>query len=117
MLCCFMLRGLIAGAAAGLASVVASQGDASSALATLLFFVLLGALLDLFLGRRGAFVVSAVGFVVMLALIAAAFVLADLGAGVSMEVEGGPLYLAVFVVGVLWAIFYAVYRIVERYVG
>jgi len=34
-----------------------------------------------------------------------------------MEVEGGPLYLAVFVVGVLWVIFYAVYRIVERYVG
>ncbi len=111
-----MLRGLIAGAVTGLVSVVASSGDAASALFTLFFFMLLGALLDLFLGRRGAFVVSAVGFAVTVSLLVAMLVLGSFGV-VSVEVQGGPLYFAVVLLGVMWVIFYAVYRIVERYVG
>jgi len=81
-------------------------------------------LLDLFLGRRGALAVSIVGFAVMAGLLAVAYALASVGGGadgVKAEIQGfeGPLGVAVALglVAVYWVIFYAVYRIVERYVG
>ena len=122
-----MLRGLIAGAVVGLINLavsLVSGGDVASVLSTLVFFVVLGVLLDLFLGRRGALAVSIVGFAVMAGLLAVAYALTSVGGGadgVRVEIQGfeGPLDVAVAlgVVAVYWVIFYAVYRIVERYVG
>jgi uncharacterized membrane protein len=118
-----MLRGLIAGAVVGLINLavsLVSGGDVAGVLSTLVFFVVLGVLLDLFLGRRGALAVSIAGFAVMAGLLAVAYALAGAG-GVGAEIQGveGPLGVAVAlgVVAVYWVIFYAVYRIVERYVG
>ena len=118
-----MLRGLIAGAVVGLINLavsLVSGGDVAGVLSTLVFFVVLGVLLDLFLGRRGALAVSIVGFAVMAGLLAVAYALASVG-GVGAEIQGfkGPLGVAVALglVAVYWVIFYAVYRIVERYVG
>jgi len=118
-----MLRGLIAGAVVGLINLavsLVSGGDVAGVLSTLVFFVVLGVLLDLFLGRRGALAVSIAGFAVMAGLLAVAYALASVG-GVGVEIQGveGPLDVAVAlgVVAVYWVIFYAVYRIVERYVG
>jgi len=117
------LRGLIAGAVVGLINLavsLVSGGDVAGVLSTLVFFVVLGVLLDLFLGRRGALAVSIVGFAVMAGLLAVAYALASVG-GVGAEIQGfeGPLGVAVALglVAVYWVIFYAVYRIVERYVG
>jgi hypothetical protein len=112
-----MLRGLIAGAVVGLINLavsLVSGGDVVGVLSTLVFFVVLGVLLDLFLGRRGALAVSIAGFAVMAGLLAVALA----GAGKIQGVEG-PLGVAVALgsVAVYWVIFYAVYRIVERYVG
>lgn len=112
-----MLRGLIAGAVVGLINLVVSivlGGDVAGVLSTLVFFVVLGVLLDLFLGRRGALAVSIAGFAVMAGLL----VVALAGAGEIQGVEG-PLGVVVALgsVAVYWVIFYAVYRIVERYVG
>ena len=122
-----MLRGLIAGAVVGLINLavsLVSGGDVASVLSTLVFFVVLGVLLDLFLGRRGALAVSFAGFAVMAGLLAVAYALASAGGGadgVRVEIQGfeGPLGVAVALglVAVYWVIFYAVYRIVERYVG
>ncbi len=122
-----MLRGLIAGAVVGLINLtvsLVSGGDVAGGLFTLVFFVVLGVLLDLFLGRRGALAVSIAGFAVMAGLLAVAYALASVGGGaddVRVEIRGfeGPLDVAVAlgVVAVYWVIFYAVYRIVERYVG
>jgi uncharacterized membrane protein len=118
-----MLRGLIAGAVVGLINLavsLVSGGDVAGVLSTLVFFVVLGVLLDLFLGRRGALAVSIAGFAVMAGLLAVAYALAGAG-GVGAEIQGveGPLGVAVALglVAVYWVIFYAVYRIVERYVG
>jgi hypothetical protein len=118
-----MLRGLIAGAVVGLINLavsLVSGGDVAGVLSTLVFFVVLGVLLDLFLGRRSALAVSIAGFAVMAGLLAVAYALASVG-GVGAEIRGfeGPLGVAVAlgVVAVYWVIFYAVYRIVERYVG
>jgi len=121
------LRGLIAGAVVGLINLavsLVSGGDVAGVLSTLVFFVVLGVLLDLFLGRRGALAVSIAGFAVMAGLLAVAYVLASVGGGaggVGAEIQGfeGPLGVAAVlgVVAVYWVIFYAVYRIVERYVG
>ena len=118
-----MLRGLIAGAVVGLINLavsLVSGGDVASVLSTLVFFVVLGVLLDLFLGRRGALAVSIAGFAVMAGLLAVAFALAGAG-GVGAEIQGveGPLGVAAVLgsLAVYWVIFYAVYRIVERYVG
>jgi hypothetical protein len=122
-----MLRGLIAGAVVGLINLavsLVSGGDVVGVLSTLVFFVVLGVLLDLFLGRRGALAVSIAGFAVMAGLLAVAYALASVG-GVGVEIRGGvqgfegPLGVAVALglVAVYWVIFYAVYRIVERYVG
>ena len=117
------MRGLIAGAVVGLINLavsLVSGGDVAGVLSTLVFFVVLGVLLDLFLGRRGALAVSIVGFAVMAGLLAVAYALASVG-GVGAEIQGfeGPLGVAVALglVAVYWVIFYAVYRIVERYVG
>lgn len=121
------MRGLIAGAVVGLINLavsLVSGGDVASVLSTLVFFVVLGVLLDLFLGRRGALAVSIAGFAVMAGLLAVAYALASVG-GVGVEIRGGvqgfegPLGVAVALglVAVYWVIFYAVYRIVERYVG
>jgi hypothetical protein len=114
-----MLRGLIAGAVVGLINLavsLVSGGDVAGVLSTLVFFVVLGVLLDLFLGRRGALAVSIAGFAVMAGLLAVAY-----AGGVGAEIQGfeGPLGVAVALglVAVYWVIFYAVYRIVERYVG
>ena len=122
-----MLRGLIAGAVVGLINLavsLVSGGDVAGVLSTLVFFVVLGVLLDLFLGRRGALAVSIAGFAVMTGLLAVAYALASVGGGaggVGAEIQGveGPLGVAVALglVAVYWVIFYAVYRIVERYVG
>jgi fatty acid desaturase len=122
-----MLRGLIAGAVVGLINLtvsLVSGGDVASVLSTLVFFVVLGVLLDLFLGRRGALAVSIAGFAVMAGLLAVAYALAGAGGGadgVRVEIQGfeGPLGVAVALgsLAVYWVIFYAVYRIVERYVG
>jgi hypothetical protein len=121
-----MLRGLIAGAVVGLINLavsLVSAGDVAGVLSTLVFFVVLGVLLDLFLGRRGALAVSIAGFAVMAGLLAVAYALASVGggAGGGVEIRGveGPLDVAVALgfVAVYWVIFYAVYRIVERYVG
>jgi hypothetical protein len=125
-----MLRGLIAGAVVGLINLavsLVSGGDVVGVLSTLVFFVVLGVLLDLFLGRRGALAVSIAGFAVMAGLLAVAYALASVGggAGGGVEIRGGvqgvegPLDVAVALglVAVYWVIFYAVYRIVERYVG
>jgi hypothetical protein len=122
-----MLRGLIAGAVVGLINLavsLVSGGDVAGALSTLVFFVVLGVLLDLFLGRRGALAVSIAGFAVMAGLLAVAYVLTSAGGGaggVRVEIQGfkGPLdvAMALGLVAVYWVIFYAVYRIVERYVG
>jgi hypothetical protein len=118
-----VLRGLIAGAVVGLINLavsLVSGGDVAGVLSTLVFFVVLGGLLDLFLGRRGALAVSIAGFAVMAGLLAVAYALAGAG-GVGAEIRGveGPLDVAVALgfVAVYWVIFYAVYRIVERYVG
>jgi len=117
------LRGLIAGAVVGLINLavsLVSGGDVAGVLSTLVFFVVLGVLLDLFLGRRGALTVSIAGFAVMAGLLAVAFALAGAG-GVGAEIQGveGPLGVAAVLgsLAVYWVIFYAVYRIVERYVG
>jgi hypothetical protein len=112
-----MLRGLIAGAVVGLINLavsLVSGGDVVGVLSTLVLFVVLGVLLDLFLGRRGALAVSIAGFAVMAGLLAVALA----GAGEIRGVEG-PLGVvaALGSVAVYWVIFYAVYRIVERYVG
>jgi hypothetical protein len=121
-----MLRGLIAGAVVGLINLavsLVSDGDVVGVLSTLVFFVVLGVLLDLFLGRRGALAVSIAGFAVMAGLLAVGYALASVGGGAGGEVEirgvEGPLDVAVALggVAVYWVIFYAVYRIVERYVG
>jgi hypothetical protein len=118
-----MLRGLIAGAVVGLINLavsLVSGGDVAGVLSTLVFFVVLGVLLDLFLGRRGALAVSIAGFAVMAGLLAVAYALAGAG-GVGAEIQGVEGSLGVVValglVAVYWVIFYAVYRIVERYVG
>jgi len=118
-----MLRGLIAGAVVGLINLavsLVSGGDVVGVLSTLVFFVVLGVLLDLFLRRRGALAVSIAGFAVMAGLLAVAYALAGAG-GVGAEIQGfeGPLdvVVALGVVAVYWVIFYAVYRIMERYVG
>jgi hypothetical protein len=112
-----MLRGLIAGAVVGLINLVVSLvsgGDVAGVLSTLVFFVVLGVLLDLFLGRRGALAVSIAGFAVMAGLLAVALA----GAGEVQGVRGLLGLLGCWVlVAVYWVIFYAVYRIVERYVG
>jgi hypothetical protein len=111
-----MLRGLIAGAVVGLINLavsLVSGGDVVGVLSTLVFFVVLGFLLDLFLGKRGALAVSIAGFAVMAGLLAVAYA----GGGVQ-GVEGSlGVAEALGVVAVYWVIFYAVYRIVERYVG
>jgi hypothetical protein len=122
-----MLRGLIAGAVVGLINLavsLVSGGDVAGVLSTLVFFVVLGVLLDLFLGRRGALAVSIAGFAVMAGLLAVAYALTSAGGGaggVGAEIQGfeGPLgvVMALGLVAVYWVIFYAVYRIVERYVG
>ncbi|AKT35385.1 hypothetical protein PYWP30_01769 [Pyrobaculum sp. WP30] len=122
-----MLRGLIAGAVVGLINLavsLVSGGDVAGVLSALVFFVVLGVLLDLFLGRRGALAVSIAGFAVMASLLAVAYALASVGGGaggVGAEIRGveGSLGVAVAlgIVAVYWVIFYAVYRIVERYVG
>ncbi len=123
-----MLRGLIAGVVVGLINLavsLVSGVDVAGGLSTLVFFVVLGVLLDLFLGKRGALAVSITGFAVMAGLLAVAYALASVGGGgaddVRLEIRGveGPLDVAVALglVAVYWVIFYAVYRIVERYVG
>ncbi len=121
-----MLRGLIAGAVVGLIDLavsLVSSGDVAGGLSTLVFFVVLGVLLDLFLGKRGALAVSIAGFAVMASLLAVVYALASVGGGVEIRsgVQGveGPLGVAVTLglVAVYWVIFYAVYRIAERYVG
>jgi hypothetical protein len=117
-----MLRGLIAGAMVGLINLavsLVSGGNVASVLSTLVFFVVLGVLLDLFLGRRGALAVSIAGFAVMAGLLAVAYALASVGGGVEIRGVEGPLDVAVALglVAIYWVIFYAVYRIVERYVG
>jgi hypothetical protein len=111
-----VLRGLIAGAVVGLINLavsLVSGGDVVGVLSTLVFFVVLGVLLDLFLGRRGALAVSIAGFAVMAGLLAVAY------AGGGVRGVEGPLGVAAALgsVAVYWVIFYAVYRIVERYVG
>ena len=112
-----MLRGLIAGAVVGLINLAmsfVSGGNVVGGLSTLVFFVVLGVLLDLFLGRRGALAVSIAGFAVMAGLL----VVALAGAGEIRGVEGSlDVVAALGSVAVYWVIFYAVYRIVERYVG
>ena len=83
-----MLRGLIAGAVVGLINLavsLVSGGDVAGVLSTLVFFVVLGVLLDLFLGRRGALAVSIAGFAVMAGLLAVAYALASVG-GVGAEI-------------------------------
>jgi len=120
-----MLRGLIAGAVVGLINLAVSLVSVGVAdVFSIVFFVVLGVLLDLFLGRRGALAVSIAGFAVMAGLLAVAYALASVGGGadgVRVEIQGfeEPLDVAVAlgVVAVYWVIFYAVYRIVERYVG
>jgi hypothetical protein len=112
-----MLRGLIAGAVVGLINLavsLVSGGDVAGVLSTLVFFVVLGVLLDLFLGRRGALAVSIAGFAVMAGLLAVALA----GAGEVQGVEGSlGVAETLGSLAVYWVIFYAVYRIVERYVG
>jgi uncharacterized membrane protein len=120
-----MLRGLIAGAVVGLINLAVSLISGGVAdVFSIIFFVVLGVLLDLFLGRRGALAVSIAGFAVMAGLLAVAYALASVGGGadgVRVEIQGfeGPLGVAAVLgsLAVYWVIFYAVYRIVERYVG
>ncbi len=115
-----MLRGLIAGAVVGLINLAVSLVSGGVAdVFSIVFFVVLGVLLDLFLGRRGALAVSIAGFAVMASLLAVAYALASVGGGVEIRGVEGPLDVAVALglVAVYWVIFYAVYRIVERYVG
>jgi hypothetical protein len=115
-----MLRGLIAGAVVGLINLAVSLVSGGVAdVFSIVFFVVLGVLLDLFLGRRGALAVSIAGFAVMAGLLAVAYALASVGGGVEIQGFEGPLGVATALglVAVYWVIFYAVYRIVERYVG